>query len=246
MPFPLFPLPMAVPASLCRAPLLRSMFTPSIVFLSCPPGFTHSSLRLSFRFTPLFASLLFSSLLFCSLLFSLFSPFAFSLFVSLPNSDSFLPLRAPYLYSTFARLACLVCLAASLAYPSCLPCLLACLPASLPVRVVFLSIPLCALLATPPLSAEWYVPTLVYYTEHTNERLLPLHPIEDHAALPAGLRAPLYSCADTSPFSSYPSLRALRFVLSFFLCFSHYSLSPLRERRNDPLARALILRLLLL
>lgn len=131
MPFPLFPLPMAVPASLCRAPLLRSMFTPSIVFLSCPPGFTHSSLRLSFRFTPLFASLLFSSLLFCSLLFSLFSPFAFSLFVSLPNSYSFLPLRAPYLYSTFARLACLVCLAASLAYPSCLPCLLACLPACL-------------------------------------------------------------------------------------------------------------------
>lgn len=133
MPFPLFPLPMAVPASLCRAPLLRSMFTPSIVFLSCPPGFTHSSLRLSFRFTPLFASLLFSSLLFCSLLFSLFSPFAFSLSVSLPNSDSFLPLRAPYLYSTVRSTSlpslpgCQLGLPELSALPACLPaCLAAC------------------------------------------------------------------------------------------------------------------------
>lgn len=152
MPFPLSCPSMPVPASLCRAPLLRSIFTPSILFLSCPPGSTRSSLRLPFRFTRLFSSLLYSSP--SSRFFSLSRSLASTLFCPFAST--------PCLCSA-VRLAslCLACLARAglarstrlLCLPVCLPaCMPACMPASLPVRVVFLFTPLCALLTTPPLS----------------------------------------------------------------------------------------------
>lgn len=126
MPFPLSCPSMPVPASLCRAPLLRSIFTPSILFLSCPPGSTRSSLRLPFRFTRLFSSLLFSP---SSRFFSLSRSLASTLFCPFAST--------PCLCSA-VRLAslCLACLAcAGLARstrPLCLPvCLPACLPACL-------------------------------------------------------------------------------------------------------------------
>lgn len=217
MPFPLFPLPSPVPTSLRRAPLLRSSFSPSIVFLSFPSGFARSSLRLPFRFTPLYVP--------------------FLLFVSLPASYSFLPLRVSCLCSV-ARLACLPSLLGlpaslvRLAYLACLPAF----PSRFSLRSTMRA-------SSHPSSLCQVVRTiLARYAKLTNEST-PSSPQRDRGVTSRVTSSPLFLRRYLTPW--LPLSSRTTFLHSSPPSRPSLILFPLCDRRNDPLVRVPILCLLL-